>query len=45
MTNYVNFQAIAENHKRQAHQRRITSGEKRILSLQKEEERLNGQMP
>ena len=45
MTNYVNFQAIAEDYKRQAQQRRITSGERRILSLQKEEERLNGQMP
>ena len=44
MMTFVNFQAIAENYRRQAQQKRITSGERRILSLRKEEERLNGQM-
>ena len=43
MMTFINFQEIAETYRRQAQQRRITSGEIRLLALRKEEERLNGQ--
>ncbi len=45
MIDVVNLQAIVEEHRRQLKPKRVTSGEKRILSLQKEDIRLNGQKP
>ena len=45
MIDIVNLQAVVEEHRRQIMPRRMTSGEKRVLSLQKEDRRLNGQKP
>lgn len=45
MTAYVNLQAILEDYRRQAEQKDITSSQKRIVTLRKEEERLRGQRP
>ncbi|MEK5039366.1 hypothetical protein [Sporosarcina sp. FSL K6-3457] len=43
MMDLVNLYAIMDDYRRQTQQRRMTSGEKRTLSLKKEEQRLNGQ--
>jgi hypothetical protein len=43
MLDFMNLQAIVENHQKQMRPKRMTSGERRVLSLQKEDRRLNGQ--
>ncbi|WP_203246399.1 hypothetical protein [Sporosarcina beigongshangi] len=43
MMDFVNLHAIMDNYRRQTQRRRMTSGEKRALSLRKEDQRLNGQ--
>lgn len=43
MIDVVNLQAIIEDYQRQMKPKRVASSVKRILSLQKEDRRLNGQ--
>ncbi len=43
MMDIVNLHAIMDHYRRQVKQRKMTSGEKRALSLRREDQRLNGQ--
>ncbi len=45
MIDVVSQQAIVEDYRRQMKSEKITSGDKRVLSLQKEDRRLDGQKP
>jgi hypothetical protein len=45
MIDVVNLQAMVEDYQRKMKPKRMTSGERRVLSLQKEDRRLNGQKP
>ncbi|CAM3167335.1 hypothetical protein FITA111629_07360 [Filibacter tadaridae] len=43
MIDIVNLQALLDDHQRKTKPKRVASGEKRVVSLQREEKRLNGQ--
>ncbi|NYF24813.1 hypothetical protein [Sporosarcina sp. JAI121] len=43
MINVLNLQAVVDDHHSRVKPKRMTSGQRRVLSLQKEDSRLNGQ--